>query len=301
MDRRFRLQVAAAFATLYLVWGSTYLGIRYAVESLPPFTLAGARFIAAGTLMLAWSRWRGAPWPAGRQWLGATGVGICLVVLSNAPIVWVEQEIDSGVVALFAAGTPLMISLFNRIRIGTPLPLTRIVGLLLGTAGLVVLGGAAVAAVPDPLRVMVLVMAMFAWAFGSTWGRGWPHPENIITASGAQMLTGGIIATAVGAVLGEWRNFDPAAVTKTSVVAWLYLTTFGSMLAYTAYQWLLAHIDASRVASYNYVNPVVALALGVLIAGEQINSQIVVATALLIPAVVLVVMERKERPVRPAG
>lgn len=294
---RHTIQVSAAFATLYLVWGSTYLGIRYAVESLPPFMLAGTRFILAGTLMLLWGMARGAAWPSAREWLGSGGVGLCLVVLSNAPIVWVEQEIDSGVVALFAAGTPLLISLFNRIRIGTPLPPTRIAGLLLGTTGLVVLGGAAAASVPDVSRVVVLVLAMFAWAFGSTWGRGWPQPSDIVMASGAQMLVGGVLATAIGLAAGEARGFDPGAVTATSVLAWLYLATFGSMLAYTAYQWLLAHVDASRVASYNYVNPIVALALGSLVAGERITAQIVVATALLVPAVMLVVIEPGRRKV----
>ena len=286
-------RVLLAFATLYLIWGSTYLGIRIAVETLPPFLLAGTRFVLAGALVLAWARLRRRTMPTSRQWLGAAGVGTCLVTLSNAPIVWVEQEIASGVVAVFAAGTPLLIALFTRQRTGEQLGVRRGFGLALGTAGLIMLGSSTFSMSGDKLRMIALIGAMVAWAYGSTWGRDWPHAHDLVVASGAQMLAGGLIAIPVGLLLGEWTRFDPGAVSAASLGAWAYLVVFGSIIAYTSYQWLLAHVNATAVSSYTYVNPIVALALGALVAGEVITTRVVVATLLLVPAVVLVVTNRK--------
>jgi drug/metabolite transporter (DMT)-like permease len=284
-----------AFAILYLVWGSTYLGIRIAVETLPPFLLAGSRFVLAGFGLLLWARWRGAAWPSRGEWLGSAGVGTCLVVLSNAPIVWVEQRIDSGVVAVFAAGTPLLISVFNRYRLGIRLGTRRAFGLALGTIGLILLGSAAFSAVHDPARVAVLGMAMVAWAYGSTFGRAWPQPADIIVASGAQMFAGGVLAVLVGLLMGEGATFDIHAMSARSFLAWAYLTVFGSMIAYTAYQWLMQHVEATIVASYTYVNPIVALGLGMLLAGERPGPRVFVATLLLVPAVILVVTGPRQR------
>lgn len=274
---------------LYVVWGSTYLGIRFAVETLPPFLLAGARFAVAGGVMLLWAYWRGATLPTRREWLGAAGVGLCLVTLSNALIVWVEQRIASGVVALFAAGSPLLIALFSRQRSGIPLGSRRIAGLALGTVGLLLLGSATFKMVPDVPRLFTLGAAMVAWAIGATYGRDWPHASDLLVSSSAQMFAGGVIALVVGVALGEVATFDANAVSLRSLLAWSYLTIFGSMLAYTVFQWLMSHVDPTAVASYTYVNPIVALGLGALFAGEQIGGRVVVATALLVPAVVLVV------------
>lgn len=284
-----RSAVLLAFLTLYLVWGSTYLGIRIAVETLPPFLLAGARFTAAGAAMLLWCRLRGRRLPAGREWLGAAGVGLCLVTLSNALIVYVEQRVASGIVALFAAGSPLLIALLTRLRTGSPLGPRRIIGLALGTIGLALLGSSTLGAVHDIPRMIALGAAMLAWAFGATYGRDWPHADDLIVSSAAQMFAGGLIALMVGAVLGEWTAFDPHTVAIRSVVAWGYLTVFGSMIAYTAFQWLMSHVDATAVASYTYINPIVALGLGVLFASEPIGPNVIIATLLLVPAVVLVV------------
>ncbi|MEO5799250.1 MAG: EamA family transporter [Gemmatimonadales bacterium] len=275
--------------TLYVVWGSTYLGIRIAVETLPPFLLAGARFTIAGSAMLLWARSRGSRLPSGREWLGAAGVGFCLVTLSNALIVYVEERIPSGVVALFAAGSPLLIALFTRHRTGIPLGNRRIAGLALGTIGLILLGSATLTAVHDVPRLVLIAIAMIAWGVGATYGRDWPHAPELLISSGAQMFAGGLIALTAGALLGEVRTFDPQAVSLHSVLAWGYLTVFGSMLAYTVFQWLMSHVDATAVSSYTYINPIVALGLGAVFAGEVINARVLMATALLVPAVVLVV------------
>ncbi len=286
-------RVLAAFVTLYLVWGSTYLGIRLAVDTLPPFLLAGARFVVAGAVILAMARHRGTPFPKGREWLGAFGVGLCLVALSNALIVWVEQRVPSGVVALFAAGSPLLISLFTRQRTGVPLGTRRVIGLGLGTIGLLLLGSETFAAIPDPLRLAMIALAMIAWAVGATYGRDWPQTRNLLMGSGAQMFAGGWIAIVAGLLLGEANHFVVEAVSWQSIAAWGYLTVFGSMIAYTVFQWLMEHVDATAVSSYTYVNPIVALALGALVADEHITPRILLATLLLVPAVVLVVGKKR--------
>ena len=249
--------------------------------------------------MLLWARWRGARLPVGREWLGAAGVGLCLVALSNALIVWIEQRVASGLVALFAAGSPLLIALFTRHRTGVPLGARRIGGLALGTIGLALLGSATFAVVHDVPRLLALGLAMVSWAVGATYGRGWPHASDLLVSSGAQMFAGGLIAMVAGLALGEVTALDVHAVSGRSVLAWGYLTIFGSMLAYTVFQWLMSHVDPTAVASYTYVNPIVALGLGALFAGEHVGARVVGATALLVPAVILVVTGGAGQP-RPA-
>lgn len=278
-----------SFFAIYFIWGSTYLGIKIAGETLPPFLLAGARFVVAGACLMLWGWLRRAPLPTRREWLGAAGVGTCLIVLSNAPIVWVEREVDSGLVALFTAVTPLLVATFNRRRTGVPIGRRRIVGMALGTLGLVLLASATLEATARPWPLLVILIAITSWAFGSTFGRDWPSPRDLVMQSGAQMLTGGAIAFTIGLLSGELTSFDPAAVSTRSLLAWGYLTLFGSMLAYTCYQYLLTHVDATKVATSNYVNPVVAVLLGVTLGGEALSSRIGLATLLLVPGVALVV------------
>ncbi|MGD9524522.1 MAG: EamA family transporter [Gemmatimonadales bacterium] len=278
-----------AFGAIYFIWGSTYLGIKFAGETLPPFLLAGARFVVAGALLMAWGRLRAEAWPTRREWLGSAGVGTCLIVLSNAPIVWVERHVDSGMVALFTAVSPLLIALFNRRRNGTPIGRRRWGGMALGTAGLAILASATLRSVPDVWPLVVIFLAITSWAFGSTFGRDWPQPATVAMASGTQMMAGGLLALAIGVAQGELIGFDPVAVSTRSLLAWVYLTVFGSMVAYTCYQWLLANVEANRVATSNYVNPVVAVALGVFLGGEALSPRLGVAAMLLVPAVYLVV------------
>lgn len=279
-----------AFAALYLIWGSTYLAIRIAVQTVPPFSLAGARFAAAGAAMLLWRRYRGGvPFPTLRQWIGGGSVGICLVLLSNVCVVFAERSLSSGVTALFAAGTPLLIALFNGHRTGTSLGPRRAIGLALGTAGMVLLGSATFAAVHEATPLILMAVASVAWAVGSTYGRGWTQPTDVMMASGTQMLIGGVLATLVGVAAGELNWLHAHTITWQSAVAWGYLSVVGSFVAYPVFQWLLSVADATAVASYTYVNPIVAVALGVIVADEVVSTRTMVATAVLIPAVILVV------------
>jgi drug/metabolite transporter (DMT)-like permease len=292
MPRPPRLALVSAFLTLYLIWGSTYLGIRIGVETLPPFLLAGGRFVVAGLALMIWSRARGTPLPTPREWLGVAGVGACLVLLSNVSIVWAEQRIASGVVALFSASSPLMIAFFNGRRTATSLGRRRLIGLALGTVGLVLLASATFAAVPEVLPLMVLLMASLSWSIGSTYGRDWGQPRDLLMASAGQMLMGGLLAMTVSLFSGELGRFDIHAVSTRSMLAWGYLSLFGSLFAYPVFQWLLGVADATAVASYAYVNPIVALALGITLMGEQVSVRMLVATAILLPAVGLVVTGR---------
>lgn len=299
MPRPSRLALVSAFLTLYLVWGSTYLGIRIGVETLPPFLLAGGRFVVAGLALMIWSRTRGTLLPTPREWLGVTGVGACLILVSNVSIVWSEQHIASGVVALFTASSPLMIAFFNGRRTGTSLGRRRAFGLALGTVGLVLLASATYAAVPEPLPLVVLLLASLSWSVGSTYGRDWGQPRDLLMASAGQMLTGGLLAMTVSLVSGELGHLDVHAVSTRSMFAWGYLSLFGSLFAYPVFQWLLGVADATSVASYAYVNPIVALALGFAVMGEQVGVRMLVATAILLPAVGLVVTG-KGKPLLPA-
>lgn len=294
-----RAAIILGFAALYLIWGSTYLAIRIAVATVPPFALAGVRFAVAGTAMLLWRHYRaGVPFPTARQWLGGGAVGVCLVVLSNVALVFAERKLSSGVTSLFAAGTPLLIALFNGHRTRTTLGARRGFGLVLGTAGMFLLAGAAFAAVHDVVPLLLMALASLAWAIGTTYGQGWPQSADVMTASATQMLVGGILASCIGIAAGELHWLDSHTITWQSAAAWGYLAVIGSFVAYPVFQWLLSVVDATAVASYTYVNPIIAVLLGVILAGEVITTRTLVAMAILIPAVVLVVTGAPTRELR---
>ena len=240
--------------------------------------------------MLLWRHFRGGvAFPTARQWLGGGMVGVCLVLLSNVCVVLAERSLSSGVTALFAAGTPLLIALFNQHRTGTTLGIRRGIGLGLGTVGMVLLGSAAFAAVHAVTPLVLMAIASVSWAVGSTYGRGWAQSSDVMMASATQMLVGGVLATVVGIGAGEFTSLHAHTITLQSGLAWAYLSIVGSFVAYPVFQWLLSVADPTAVASYTYVNPIVAVALGVILAGEVVSTRTMVATAVLIPAVVLVV------------
>jgi drug/metabolite transporter (DMT)-like permease len=284
-------RILAAFAVVYVVWGSTYLGIRVAVATLPPFLLSGTRFIVAGLLLYAWARVRGAPAPRPREWLAALGIGTLLVAGGNAVVGWAEQRVPSGLAALIVAGMPLWVALFQRLAPGgKPIRASRLAGLVVGFLGLALLmlgRGDGTSGVPL-LRMGSLVLASVSWALGSVLTRGAGLPRDGMLASAMSMLAGGAVALGVGLAGGELARFQPNHVSAASVLAWGYLVVFGSMLAFTCFTWLVTVVDPARVATYAYVNPVVALLLGWWLAGEPLGVRTLLATPIILLGLVLV-------------
>jgi drug/metabolite transporter (DMT)-like permease len=288
-----RPRTILAFAIVYVVWGSTYLAIRYAVQTIPPFLLTGTRFIAAGTLICVWALWRGASRPTRANWKALTIVGLLFFPCANAIVVWAETRIGSGIAALLVAIEPLWVVVFLTLYARQRPPLSVLTGILLGFAGLVILVGnsslRADHAGVDLGAAMALVGASCSWALGSVYGRTAPLPRAPLLAAGLEMLIGGIGALVVGVVAGEPHRLALAAVSERSIIALIYLTLFGSIVAFTAYNWLVTVEAPARVATYAYVNPVIAVVLGAVIAGEPLTPRIGVAAAVIVTAVVLVI------------
>jgi drug/metabolite transporter (DMT)-like permease len=286
-----KLRIVAAFAVVYVVWGSTYLGIRVAVATIPPFLLSGTRFIVAGLLLYAWVRVRGAPAPSRREWLAALWIGVLLVAGGNAIVGWAEQRVPSGLAALIVAGMPLWVALFQRVAPGgKPIAGRRLLGLVVGLLGLAfLLGGRGEGLAGVPLiRTGSLVFASASWALGSVLTRRVSLPGDRRLASAMSMLAGGVVVLGIGVAAGELRGLDPAQVTTASLLAWVYLVVLGSMLAFTCFTWLVSVVEPTRVATYAYVNPVVALFLGWWLAGEPLGIRTLICAPIILVGLVLV-------------
>jgi drug/metabolite transporter (DMT)-like permease len=284
------LKVAVALAAVYLIWGSTYLAILFALETLPPFLMAGARFLFAGGLLYAWARWKGAPRPSLAHWRSAALIGMFLLLGGNGGVVWAEQRIESGLAALLVSTEPLWIVLLVWLLPGGNRPTMRVVtGLLLGFAGLVLLvNPSSATGGVDLLGAAVVVLAALSWAWGSLYGQRARLPESPLLTTGMQMLCGGGLLFLASLVAGEPAGFDPAAVSLKSVLALLYLLVFGSLVAFTAYVWLLRVASPVLVSTYAYVNPVVAVFLGWALAGEPLTVGTLVAAAVILSGVALI-------------
>jgi drug/metabolite transporter (DMT)-like permease len=311
------LTVAAALGTVYVLWGSTYLAIAFMIESLPPLLAAGIRFLTAGLTLIAfvvararWQRRRGLSVEALRrpraiEWRTAFIVGALLLLGGNGMVSIAEQTIPSGIAAVIIATTPIWLSLFDAL-------LTRRMPSLLAIGGLLVgLGGVAILLLPssgldsfNPIGIGILVVAAISWASGSLYARRGPLPRNQLLGTGMEQLAGGIVLLAAGLAIGELGRFDPGAVTTASLLGLAFLIVFGSLVAFTAYIWLLNHVAVTTVATYAYVNPVVAVALGVAFRGETLTPRSLLAAALIIGAVVAMVSGRPreiEEPGAPTG
>jgi len=291
-----RWKLVAAFAAVYLVWGSTYLAIRFAIETLPPFLMAGARFLVAGAVLYGWARLRGAPRPRLLEWRSAAVIGGMLLLGGNGGVVWAQKTVPSGVAAVLVASEPLWIVLLDWLPPRPVRPSGRVlIGLGIGLAGVALLvapweaSGSAV----DPVGAIVIVLAAASWAAGSLYSRRAPLPGSPLAATGMQMLAGGVLLTATGLGAGEAARFDPAAVSAASLAGLAYLVVFGSLVAFTAYVWLLRHAPASQVATYAYVNPVIAVILGWAVAGEALGVRTVVGAAVIVGAVALLSAVRR--------
>jgi drug/metabolite transporter (DMT)-like permease len=295
-----RAQIIAAFASIYVIWGSTYLAIRYAVETIPPFVMGGARFAVSGTILYLWSRYRGAPKPTRIHWRNAIIAGGFLLLGGNGAVVWAEQFVPSGLTALLVSILPFWLVIIEWVRPPRRRPSGAVmVGLVLGFVGIIVLvgpsgmGGHGNVA---PLGALVLILGSLSWAIGSFWSRDAQLPESGLLTTGMEMLGGGALMIIVGAISGEVAHVDVHAISKASAIGLLYLVTFGSLLGFTSYIWLLDKVSPARLGTYAYVNPLVAVMLGWAIAGERLSIRTGVAAAIVICAVALITTARSTAP-----
>lgn len=302
--RRLSSAVLAALAIVYVVWGSTYLAIRIAVETLPPFLMVGVRFLVAGAVLYAWSIRRGdvagdRPGPA--QWRAAAIVGGLLLVGGNGLVVWGEQTVPSGIAALLVATLPLWMALIGRVAFGTRLRPVTVAGLVVGFAGVALLVRPTGEGGLDPVGTAVILVAPVSWAVGSLWSGRLPLPSRPLVTTGMEMLCAGAALTLFGVLGGELGRFDPAAVSGRSLAALGYLITFGSLLAFSAYVWLLRNATPSVISTYAYVNPVVAVALGQAILAEPVTATTLVAGAVIVGSVALIVAPTRRPPADGSG
>lgn len=284
--------IIAAFAAVYLIWGSTYLGMRLAIDSIPPLLMAGTRFIIAGGALYLVMRMRGATRPDLGHWKSATLSGGLLLVGGNGGVVWAQQTVPSGVTALVVASVPLWIMLVEWLRPGGRRP-TRLVvlGLAIGMIGVavIVMGrGPLGQRVIDPVAATVLVAGNISWAVGSIYTRYARKPESALLGVGIQMLCGGVLQFLLGLCLGEYHQLNLSNITATSAWAFVYLTLIGSLVGYTAYIWLLQVSTPSRVSTHAYVNPFVAVLLGWWFLNEPIPHSVLIAGALILSSVILI-------------
>ncbi len=285
------IAVAMALVAVYLIWGSTYLGIRFALEGgWPPLLMAGIRFIVAGGAFYAFLRWRGVPAPTRAQWPMLVAMAVMLLGLGNALVCVAEQTVDSGLAAVAVASAPLWMALFSALRGDRP---TRVewVGLAIGFVGVVWLNAGSAALAASKTGLVALMVATVAWAFGSIWSRGRDLPSPFMAAA-AQMLAGGVLITAAGWLLGE--RFDGMPTLK-GTLAVGYLASFGSIVAFSAYLWLLHNVRPALAGSYAYVNPAIAVLLGGL-AHERFSGNELAAMGGILLGVVAINLAKARRP-----
>jgi drug/metabolite transporter (DMT)-like permease len=287
-----RSRVIGAFVAVYIVWGSTYLAIRYAVRTMPPFLMVGTRFMASGALLYAWSRLRGEHKPTTVQWRDASVTGFLLLCCGNGAVAWAEQRVPSGLAALLVAIVPLWVVVLDWFRPhGTRPKLSVVAGVIVGLVGLVVLVGPNTITgegVVDRAAAWVLIAGSLAWAAGSVYNRYGAQDGSAVMATGLQMLAGSVFLVVVGIVMGEPRALHPEHISSVSWIGWLYLVTFGSLLGFTAYIYLLRAVSPAKASTYAYVNPVVAVFLGWAVAGEPITARTLLAAAIILGGVAMI-------------
>lgn len=277
--------VALALFCTYFIWGSTYLAIRFAIDSFPPFLMAGLRYFLAGGLLMAWLVWRGASLPTKQQWLSAAIVGILLMSLGNGVVTYAQQTISSGLAALSIATVPLWMAVFSTLW-GHHIAKREWLGLVIGLSGIVLLnlkGGLS----GDPFNAFLVMMAAAIWSFGSIWSKHLKLPIGFM-ASATQMLMGGLVLLIMSAVWGEsW----PAVISTKSWLAFTYLVFFGSIIAYSAFMYLVQHVRPMLASSNTFVNPVVAFALGITFANEQVSISDYLALGIILVGVFLILTQ----------
>ncbi len=291
-----RLGLLLGYLAVYLIWGSTYLAIRIGVETFPPFLMAATRFVIPGLALILWARSRGAAAPTGRQWRSCLIAGNLLLLGGNGLVTWAEQWVPSGLTALLIASVPLWMGLLNWLVEPTARPRARgIAGIALGFSGVALLVDPAGGLV-EGTRMLVgagaILVASLLWACGSLYSRHADLPEDLLLSTGMQMFGGAAGLAITGSILGEWGQVEPSIFAVRSILALAYLIVFGSIVAFSAYVWLLQVSAPAKVATYAYVNPVVAVLLGWAVASEAMTGRTIVAAAVIVTAVVMITTEK---------
>jgi drug/metabolite transporter (DMT)-like permease len=287
------------FGIIYFVWGSTFLAIRVGVREVPPLVLASMRFFVAGGFLVAWMRMRGEKFPTAREWRSASLLGIVIFLFDYGLLFWSERRVPSGIAAVMLGTIPVFMALCEIIFLKTQkLTLGLAIGLLTGLCGVAVLmspalhlGGAPV----DKLGAAALLFASVSWSIASVIARKAPLPESKVMSSGAQMLSGGIFLATAAVVAGEFRGFQVTSVSREAWLALLYLIVAGSIIGFTAYVWLLHHESPTKVGTYAYVNPIVAVIVGYFFGGEALTMRTIVGSACVLLSVVLITLAARKK------
>ena len=290
-----------AFAIVYLVWGSTFLAIRVGVREVPPFLLAAMRFLIAGVILYGWMLAHGERSPSVREWISALLLALLIFVLDYGLLFWAEQRVPSGIAAVMMAMIPVFMALSEIVFLQTQtLTLRLAFALVIGIAGVAVLmshslnlGGAPI----DARGALALIVAAMSWSLASALTRKLALPASKIMSSGAQMLAGGVLLSVTAGVLGEFHNFHPSSVSRAAWLSLLYLVVPGSIVAFTAYVWLIHHESPTKVGTYAYVNPVVAVLVGYFLGGESLDLRTITGTLLVLLSVVAIATMRARKPV----
>jgi drug/metabolite transporter (DMT)-like permease len=289
------------FAIIYFVWGSTFLAIRVGVREVPPFLLAGMRFLIAGLVLYGWMIARGERSPSGREWMSAFLLAVLIFVIDYGLLFWAEQRVPSGIAAVMMATIPLFMALSEIIFLRTQRLTVRLaLALLIGIGGVAVLmsdsfhlGGAPI----DSAGAVALIIAAMSFAVSSALTRKLPLPASKVMSSGAQMLAGGVLLGLAAAALGEFANFRPWTVSRGAWLSLLYLIVAGSIIAFTAYVWLIHHESPTKVGTYAYVNPVVAVLVGYFLGGETLGLRTTLGALFVLVSVVVITTTRVKKPV----
>jgi drug/metabolite transporter (DMT)-like permease len=292
-----------AFGFIYFVWGSTYLAIRVGVREVPPFLLAGMRFFVAGIFLYGWAMARGESSPTRREWASASLLSIFFFVFDYGLLFWAEQRVPSGVAAVVMATIPAFIALSEIVLLRTQRLTVRLaLALLIGLGGVAVLmsrslnlGGAPI----DTVGAIALIVASISWSVASALTRIVPLPASKAMSSGVQMLVGGIFLGIAAGVLGEFRNFHPRAVSREAWFSLLYLIVAGSIIGFTVYLWLIHHESPTKVGTYAYVNPVVAVLIGYFMGGEALGSRTILGTLFVLISVVMITLMKGKKAAAP--
>jgi drug/metabolite transporter (DMT)-like permease len=290
-----------AFAIIYFVWGSTFLAIRVGVREVPPFLLAAMRFSVAGLVLYGWMIARGERSPSGRQWASVSVLATLIFVVDYGLLFWAEQRVPSGLAAVMLATIPAFMALSEIIFLRTQRLTARLaLALLIGLGGVAVLvsrslnlGGAPI----DRAGAVALIVASMSWSVASALTRKLPLPPSKVMSSGAQMLAGGVFLALTSSALGEYRNFHPTAVSREAWLSLLYLIVAGSIIGFTAYVWLIHHESPTKVGTYAYVNPVVAVLVGYFLGGEALGLRTILGTLFVLISVVVITTTRAKKAV----